>query len=471
MGLLKLIDFGGGTWYDDKKVFSTFDCTRVYSPPEWISESWYRLMPLTVWSLGILLFDMVQGNIPFEKDAQIMQNNVTFTRYKISKECKHLILSCLQTNPSKRLTMEEIRAHQWMHIGEIKCYPGYTVTVPNSINKMSRYTRLIPGGNKLSPKSPKVVHSNAQIAINENYSYHLANSPTSPQHRSNLGFTKTAKKSNNGGFNLGEYINNQQKSNNSSASSGLGMQNGTGSNNSSISATKSQKSENQSAFERLLSNHSNSNSGSSPTQTVTNYYTRSQAKRNINNNNEQYKLNGSSSGSNSPLQSISKAFSSISNSTPSSLTSSPSYRTGLCNLINNREPRNNHEDSNKISNPNSKNNSSSGISTSYGCSSRGYSPKNSPVISGRNSKDNSNNSSESKYSNHICGPSAYLTRNGNHNNNNNSNNSSKNSTRSHNSLSNSNSYSSDASHNHRSSGGVSNGMQGLKLKTGKDFLK
>ena len=112
-GLLKLIDFGGGTWMEEKKIYNTFDGTRVYSPPEWIQESWYRAIPLTVWSIGILLYDMVQGNIPFEKDSQIIAGKVRFDRYQISKECQDLILKCLTRTPHKRPNIHDIRHHKW----------------------------------------------------------------------------------------------------------------------------------------------------------------------------------------------------------------------------------------------------------------------------------------------------------------------------------------------------------------------
>lgn len=113
-GVVKIIDFGCGTLLKSAP-YRDFSGTPEFYPPEWFKKRYYYARSAATWSLGVLLFDMVCGEIPFKSKEKIMENKLSF-KHHVSDEVKDLIKQLLHPNPEKRPTVEQILSHQWMQM-------------------------------------------------------------------------------------------------------------------------------------------------------------------------------------------------------------------------------------------------------------------------------------------------------------------------------------------------------------------
>ncbi|XP_066427266.1 LOW QUALITY PROTEIN: serine/threonine-protein kinase pim-1-like [Molothrus aeneus] len=111
-GEAKLIDFGCGTILQDT-FYTWMSGTPEYSPPEWILFGCYHGQPATIWSLGILLYELLCGHLPFHTNEDIVRGQLFFLP-RVSQECQHLIRWCLCMEPTDRPALEDLFEHSWL---------------------------------------------------------------------------------------------------------------------------------------------------------------------------------------------------------------------------------------------------------------------------------------------------------------------------------------------------------------------
>lgn len=117
---VKLCDFGFTREYEGKASYlQTFCGTICYSAPEMLKGEKYAGEKVDVWSLGIILYALLAGELPYDED----DDQVTKTRIlteepkfndKFPDDAKSLISSLLSKRPLLRPTLDDILAHPFL---------------------------------------------------------------------------------------------------------------------------------------------------------------------------------------------------------------------------------------------------------------------------------------------------------------------------------------------------------------------
>ncbi|KAK3905104.1 kinase-like domain-containing protein [Staphylotrichum tortipilum] len=119
-GEIKISDFGWSVHAPNNRR-KTLCGTLDYLPPEMIKsgskDNWYT-EKVDLWSLGVLMYEFLVGEAPFE-DTPIMTHkriaraDMTIPEW-VSKEAKDLIKKLLVLDPEKRIPLEEVQQHPWI---------------------------------------------------------------------------------------------------------------------------------------------------------------------------------------------------------------------------------------------------------------------------------------------------------------------------------------------------------------------
>ncbi|XP_073664321.1 serine/threonine-protein kinase SIK2 isoform X4 [Tursiops truncatus] len=116
---IKIADFGFGNFFKSGELLATWCGSPPYAAPEVFEGQQYEGPQLDIWSMGVVLYVLVCGALPFDGPTlPILRQRVLEGRFRIpyfmSEDCEHLIRRMLVLDPSKRLTIAQIKEHKWM---------------------------------------------------------------------------------------------------------------------------------------------------------------------------------------------------------------------------------------------------------------------------------------------------------------------------------------------------------------------
>jgi len=123
---VKVGDFGFSTLSNAHELLNTFCGSPPYAAPELFQDKQYVGIKVDIWALGILLYFMLVGKMPFVGDTiPVLQKCILKGQYhvpsQLSTNAQTLIQGLLTQKPSDRYTMDDIMNSAWTECVVIGC--------------------------------------------------------------------------------------------------------------------------------------------------------------------------------------------------------------------------------------------------------------------------------------------------------------------------------------------------------------
>ncbi|CAG9816286.1 unnamed protein product [Phaedon cochleariae] len=242
---IKIADFGFSNEFTPGNKLDTFCGSPPYAAPELFQGKKYDGPEVDVWSLGVILYTLVSGSLPFDGSTlRELRERVLRGKYRIpfymSTDCENLLKKFLVLNPAKRASLETIMKDKWMNQGyendELKPYiePEQDMSDPKRIEALvclgfNRYdvensldsqkyddafaTYLLLGRKCIDPESDGSRSGSSLSLRNMSGQQQTAPQPAvqSPQHRGvhrsiSATHTKPNRRASSGGGTIGETL-------------------------------------------------------------------------------------------------------------------------------------------------------------------------------------------------------------------------------------------------------------------------
>lgn len=137
---VKLIDFGLSNFFDNKMLLNTFCGSLYFAAPELLMGMQYNGPEVDVWSLGVILYVMLCGKVPFDDESvRELQNKIKEAQFEfigsVSNDAKSLVMGMIVPEVEARFSINQIKRSQWIN-------NGYSCMVENYLGKRFPLAKL-----------------------------------------------------------------------------------------------------------------------------------------------------------------------------------------------------------------------------------------------------------------------------------------------------------------------------------------
>ena len=161
---LKIIDFGLSNYFNlnkenKTKLLKTPCGSPCYAAPEMVSGNKYNGFKTDIWAIGIVLYAMIVGYLPFEDSdndilfQKILDCDIEFPEF-LNELSIDIIKKILNSNCDERYSISDIKRHQFYLNGK-KIYEsifGNDEQNYNNNNRINTFNRKISAGNIINIK-------------------------------------------------------------------------------------------------------------------------------------------------------------------------------------------------------------------------------------------------------------------------------------------------------------------------------
>ncbi|KAI9008272.1 kinase-like domain-containing protein [Gaertneriomyces semiglobifer] len=150
---VKLIDFGFTREVRTRNLLDTYCGSLAYAAPEMLSGQKYSGPAADVWSLGVILYTLLCGYLPFDDDSEaVVKRKILGLEYELPDflcdSTMDLIQRLLKIDGSQRMSIKDVLSHPWFG---------------DSVRTEDQHARVIG-----MPSSPSLTpHTNAEITLSE----------------------------------------------------------------------------------------------------------------------------------------------------------------------------------------------------------------------------------------------------------------------------------------------------------------